>query len=115
MTGLFFTRLSEYNDHEGEKWNWWLQTTDNEEEIYKLAKLLRDAEAHSDFELDFQLHMQDVEPESVVDKLVQYADSGYNRSNNKVVGKFTCPDSFDENLDELYKGGINRYFQEDAV
>ena len=51
-----------------------------------------------------------VEPEPVVDKLVQYAIEGYSKSHNKVVGVFTRPDTLGEYANDLYKGGINDFF-----
>lgn len=113
MTETMFVRLHEENDWEGERWNWWLQVAGNEVEISKLLGLLRKAEIEEEFDLPFKLHPQDVEPESVVDKLVEYAVSGYNDSDIKVTGKFTCPEDLGYDCDQLYKGGVNNFFEDE--
>lgn len=110
---MFFARLTEYNDNEGETWNWWLQLTDNEAEITRLADLLATVQS-DDPDPSYALHRDDIEPEPIVDKLVQYADSGYFAAHNKVIGTFTCPaDLGGEGLDALYKGGVKDYFCSD--
>lgn len=109
-----FVRLAEFNDHEGERWNWWLQLDGNEQEITKLYDRLEKAEEQFEYELDWGLYGDDQEPESVVDKLVFYAeqDGGYHPAHSKVTGKFTCPEFEDEEdlTRKLYKGGINNFF-----
>lgn len=113
-TEITFTRLQEDNDWEGERWNFWIQLTGNEAEIMKLAGILREEENRTDYELPYQLHPYEVEPESVVDKLVEYADPGYMDSQNKITGVFTCPDYLGEDAENLYKGGITQYFKNDG-
>jgi hypothetical protein len=110
MSETTFIRLHEYNDNEGESWNWWLQLTGNEGGIAELAGLLTTA-LDDDDDPCYALHADDVEPESVVDKLVEYAESGYYATHNKVLGTFTCPADFGEALNDLYKGGIRDYFK----
>jgi hypothetical protein len=105
-----FVRFREVNDHEGETWNTWLQVDGNEEELRKLDALLADVEREVEYDFPYSLHAEDVEPEDVVDKLCEYAESGYGRSHDKVTGKFICPDSLGEYADDLYKGGIKDYF-----
>lgn len=102
-----FMRFHEYNDHEGESWDWWLQVTGNEAEIAKLASLL-DAVEEDDDDPWFDL-TPDMETEEIVDKLVLYAQNGYYAAHNKVVGVFTCPEHIG---DSLYKGGIRDFFTE---
>lgn len=104
-----FVRLHEYNDHEGERWNWWLQVTGNEQEIAKLAHLLDDASEQVEWDLDYDL-TSDIESEQVVDILALYAEQGYYAAHNKVTGKFTCPDDLGEDQDRLYKGRICDFF-----
>lgn len=104
-----FVQFTEINDHEGETWHFWLQLDGNEREITKLSDLLDEAAAEATFELDYTL-TGNIEPENVVDKLVQYADSGYMATHNKVTGKFTCPEVLGDNADNLYKGGICAHF-----
>lgn len=110
---MTFVRFHEYNDHEGEGWNWWLQLTGNEDEISKFAELLLEEERKRDYDLSYTLHPEDVEPEPVVDILVRYAKAGYNDSDNKVTGKFECPDDLGEDADRLYKGGVNSFFEDE--
>lgn len=110
MDEILFVRFHETNDNEGESWNWWLQSTGNQQELAKLAELL--ATDKNRFEDDgwFTLHLDEVEPRTVVDKLVQYAEDGYFSSHSVVTGTFTCPEYLDENRDDLYKGGIRDFF-----
>lgn len=108
MSETVFVRFSEYNDHEGESWDWWLQLTGNEEEISKLAALLD--EIDNDDDPWHVLHMDDAEPESVVDKLAQYAGDGYYAAHNKVVGSFTCPPDLGEDAEALYKGAVRDFY-----
>lgn len=107
-----FVRLNEYNDNEGEVWNWWLQVTGNESQIGKLAALLNGAQEDSEDYPDYELGPY-VEPERVVDVLVKYSEDGYYASHNKVVGTFTCPET-DDILQHLYKGGIRNLFDKAA-
>lgn len=101
-----FVRFHEYNDHEGERWNWWLQVDGNEAQIAKLAGLIDDMDqAEPWFDLT-----PDMESERNVDLLVMYSEGGYYDGHNKVSGVFTCPDKIDE--DTLYKGRIRDMFRE---
>lgn len=106
MPELMFVRFHEYNDNEGESWDFWLQLTGNEAEMAKLDRLVSES-ADDEY---YSLRMSDVEPESVVDKLVQYAESGYMGAHNKVKGVLTCPDDLGEDADDLYKGGVEALF-----
>lgn len=104
-----FVKFTEYNDHEGETWNFWLQLDGNEVELSKLQSCLISSD-------NYQLSAVPVD-ESEVDILVKHTDSGYMYYDNKVTGQFTCPEP---NLDELvdyewldnhfYKGHIMEYF-----
>lgn len=117
-----FVRFHEVNDHEGESWNYWLQVEGNEGELNELYKLLAYIEEEQGYESWFSLKITEIEPEWVVDKLVEYAEDGYNMSHNKVLGKFTCPQvlcydeepiDLEEQVDNLfYKGGITKHFKE---
>ncbi|HWO62698.1 MAG TPA: hypothetical protein VNO31_21975 [Umezawaea sp.] len=116
MTETRFLQLTEHNDHEGETWHQWLQVDGNETELDKLRSLLVDADAAAeDDPEDFPYELGETEPESVVDILVRYAESGYSTSHSKVLGVFTCPDTLGEDGDDnLYKGGITSCFKQDA-
>lgn len=110
-----FVRFQEYNDHEGETWNSWLQLDGNELDIEALAERLRLTQEDSDFDLDYTLHLTQVEPESVVDKLCLYAECGYGYSHSKVTGKFTCPEDLGPDAEKLYKGRIRDFFKKDEA
>jgi len=114
MNEAMFVRFHEECDWEGESWDFWLQLDGNEEELANLAVLLRNGEvlAEDDDEGEdsaYSLNMEAVEPESVVDKLVQYAERGYYQAHTKVTGEFVCPDTLAG--DRLYKGGIKKFFR----
>lgn len=112
MSERQFVRLHEINENEGATWTWWLEVGGNEEALGRLGELLRQAEDKDEAEDDFPYSYapQDQEPESVVDKLVEYADENYYPSHNKVIGVFTCPDDLGDHQDVLYKGGIRDLF-----
>ena len=104
MPETLFLQFTETNDHEGETWHYWLQIDGNELNIDQFRELV-DALDDEQYELTVN-----IEPESVVDKLVQFADSGYGRTHSKVTGVFTCPDDLGEYGDSLYKGGVSKFF-----
>jgi hypothetical protein len=107
-----FVRFEEYNDHEGEHWSWWLQVDGNEAELLKFEALLDALKDAVEFDLDYTLYPEEVEPEAVVDKLVEYADRNYYPAHNKVTGVLQCPNNLGEDAYYLYKGGITNYFKE---
>jgi hypothetical protein len=116
MAELMFVRLRETNDWEGESWDWWLQVDGNEDAIAKLREILEVwAPDWGTDDPPFVLHLDNVEPEHVVDKLVQYAAENYFRLHNKVSGRFTCPDDLGENAELLYKGAIRSCFKKDGT
>lgn len=103
-----FVKFEEYNDHEGERWYFWLELGGNEDGLRELASAL---EGNDSYRID--LSEQPV-PESEVDVLVKHAEYryGYNQLDTKVVGTFTPPnfgDDFDPD-DFFYKGGIEDFF-----
>ncbi|WAL67107.1 deaminase [Amycolatopsis cynarae] len=110
-TPLTFARFIETNEWEGETWNFWLQTTGNEEELARLRDYLaRHGEQTEDAE--FQL-ADDVLTESEVDLLVRYSDGGYTSSHSKVTGPMRFPEGFDHNAApdaQIYKGRIRHFF-----
>lgn len=111
MSETTFVRFHEYNDNEGESWDWWLQLDGNEDQLTKLDALLAETLADDD-DPWYRLHLDNREPESVVDKLVHYADFGYFAAHTKVTGRFVCPESLGEDADLLYKGRIRGLFQD---
>lgn len=118
-----FVKFEEYNDNEGEDWNFYLQLDGNEEELKRLEDILNTIEGGG--ECYYKLNLAPLE-ESEIDTLVKHGGSGYMPYHNKVTGKFTCPeidmepweyeipDSAWEFLDDnFYKGDICRHFKED--
>lgn len=99
-----FIKFRETCDWEGESWNFWLQLDGNEKEIEKLKELIKDRENYKIFDC--------VLDEKDVDILVKKSDSGYLTYENKIVGKFSVDKIIlNKNIDNLYKGGIEDYFQ----
>lgn len=105
---LTFVRFREYNDWEGESWDFWLQLDGNEAELAKLDQKLTEY-WEGKFDPWYTLHLGYVETEDIVDKLVEYAEEGYMPSANKVVGTFTWS-KFDTPQGWFYKGGIKDFF-----
>jgi hypothetical protein len=104
-----YVQFTEVNENEGETWHFWLQVNSNNAELGKLRGLLAAVQENAEEDAVYVL-TENVEPESVVDKLVRYADEGYMPSHIKVSGVFTCPESLGEYGDGLYKGRIADYF-----
>lgn len=125
-TQKYFVKFREYNDNEGESWNFWLQLDGNESELQDLDKLINTAEMGGSE--SFSLDMKNPIHESEVDILVKHTEGGYMNDHNKVTGTFKCPDikinpeweeipdEFFEELDDtFYKGDIARHFKEEIV
>ncbi|WP_068059325.1 hypothetical protein [Nocardia xishanensis] len=117
-----FVRYIENNDHEGERWVFWLQKDGNEAALAELEQILETAEAEATaaegyYEMPYQIPA-DIEPEAVVDKLVEYAEGGYMDGHNKVRGKLDLTRlrgrSWEGAFDTLYKGGIRNMFKDDT-
>jgi hypothetical protein len=108
-----FVPFVEKNDWEGETWTFWLQLDGNEDELVRLYELVSDNET-------YELDLNDVESEESVDRAVRRAHVGYHYSDNKVTGRFLCPEksnkenqTLSEFLDDaFYKGGIADHFRE---
>lgn len=111
-TSKRFVPFVEENDWEGETWTFWLQLDGNEDELVHLYELLSDQETYT-------LDLNDVESEDAVDRIVARAGVGYFHSDNKVTGRFVCPQptgdwgNRQEFLDDkFYKGRIEDHFRE---
>jgi hypothetical protein len=111
-----FVQFTEFNDHEGETWHFWLQLDGNEHELDKFRHLLTETAygLHEEVLEDLGYVLtKNVEPESVIDLLVRYgADEAgrYMAQHHKITGVFTCPVSLGENAEHLYKGRIRQHF-----
>lgn len=101
-----FVKFLEYNDHEGETWRFWLQYTGNELEIKKLYDAIEKFGVE-----DYNLYLETY-PESEIDALVKHSECGYMHYENKVIGKFTCPnfENSEDLYEALYKGDIKKYW-----
>lgn len=102
-----FVEFTEYNDHEGETWAFWLQVNGNEDELNKFAEQLDEEDLEEQFSLnDTTLDEHDV------DVLVKHGGGGYMNNHTKVTGVFRLV-SYDDILldDVLYKGGIRDFFK----
>lgn len=110
-----FVELTEYNDHEGETWSFWLQLDNNEAELKKLADLLEDEM----YEEQLSLSMTPT-PEDEVDILVKHSRGNYMCDHSKITGEFTMPEipegyDYDDQsefyIEYFYKGGIKDSFK----
>jgi hypothetical protein len=119
-----FVKFVENNDHEGEKWTFWLQVHGNESALDKLADVIRQYEEANDAGpgwSEYRLHEGTVIPERDVDVLVKHGGGGYMNNHNKVTGTLQVPDDllgdgeYGKNLDRLYKGGIENLFYSEAA
>jgi len=99
-----FLQYWEINEHEGERWRFWLQLDGNSEAINLLEGLIHDDESY--------LLTDETASEEEVDILVKWSDSGYMQNENKVTGRLVVPEDFDE--DALYKGGIRHLFDKEG-
>jgi hypothetical protein len=97
-----YIKFNEYNDNEGEDWNFYLQAEGNEKEIEKLKNLINEADESETYIVTNFIK------ENEVDVLVKHSDSGYMMFENKVTGKMNIPENFE--VDNLYKGGITKLF-----
>lgn len=101
-----FVRFTENNDWEGESWNFWLQVDGNQDQLKRLKELAD--ETCGVYELD----LDETRTEDYVDLRVKDAWSGYNCSDNKVVGTLQdLPEVVDWDYDDpFYKGRIEEFF-----
>jgi len=104
-----FVKFVEHNEYEGETWNFYLQTEDNEVALNGLKNAIASYDPDNDIYRLTDTHLTEEE----VDTLVKYSDSGYMPFETKVVGNFDIsllqlnPVTADDNL---YKGGIRDLF-----
>lgn len=105
-----YVRLIERNDHEGERWSWWLEEEGNKDALKRLRACLEEADPFGE---EFELTEERATRESV-DMLVRYSDDEgqYYPDHNRVDGVLTLPENLEDDvLDILYKGGINNLFE----
>lgn len=104
-----FVRFVENNEHEGETWTFWLQVDGNEAALADLWNFLIDQEESEPIEYELFDFEYKTLSEHDVDVLVEYGGEGYMGLHNKVTGVFNYQEP-SEDLRELYKGGIRKYF-----
>lgn len=101
-----YVRWTEYNDHEGESWTFWLQRNGNEAALTELGRFLAVMTSENDesyaLDLDVVLDAHDV------DVLVAHGGSGYRAYHTRVDGRLAVPATLDP--DDLYKGGVEKLF-----
>jgi len=101
-----YTQFTEYNDWEGERWNFYIPTAGNEAAIQELKDRLGKDEAY------YFPEGQELTEEEV-DTLVRHAHDGYMSEHTKLAGRLELPtpakdpeDDYDTLNSVLYKGGI---------
>ena len=108
--GTFIT-FNEYNDNEGEDWNFYLPLENNTEAILALKQKLETLEMTDEYSFGSEI------PENEVDIVVKHSREGYMDFENKVTGtmdvsKFADIDNPADLNDLLYKGGIVTLFKD---
>lgn len=94
----YYRAFTEYNEHEGETWTFYIPVENNEIEIEELQNLC---------ENDRRYEVGDEYTENEVDILVRHARGDYMSDRQKLKGRLTAP----KNIDHLYKGGIRYYMK----
>jgi hypothetical protein len=120
-----FVKFTEYNDNEGETWNFWLQYEGNEKELKRLNDIVELNNA-AGFDKQYSLDMTTFSEEEV-DILVKHTDSGYMNYQNKIEGVLSVPEfnddlfDYEDEIDDevfewcdnnFYKGKIAELFKE---
>lgn len=113
MSDVRFVPLIETNDHEGERWIWWIKFDGNAEAL----ELIESAIDRFDMSEEFDLRWDSVTSEDL--ELLEWTNQffhGYCDQHNRVDGKLNLEkltDALDgewEDVSEvLYKGGIQSY------
>lgn len=101
---IYYAELVERNDWEGESWTFWIQHTGNEAQLELLYDRIEEQNRTEEYSLD----LDNLEPEEIVDRIVRRTRSGYMDYQNKVSGRFTCP----EDVDDLYKGRAENFMED---
>jgi len=108
-----YVKFTEYNEWEGESWNFFIPINGNREAIKKLRKAIKVYLEKSDLE-EFTLST-DTLTESEIDTLIKHANdhTSYRSAQNKLKG-LLCGDMIQKNTiaDLLYKGGIIKLMKE---
>lgn len=114
-----FVKFTERNDNEGETWFFFLPVNNDEEHAH--YKVFSKA-IELDEEETYSIELENLVSENEVDILVKHSPEGYMDTFNKIEGRMkqtefkdicerlSNEDSFEEAMDELYKGGIKRFF-----
>ncbi|WP_029931069.1 hypothetical protein [Nocardia otitidiscaviarum] len=106
-----YGRLIEYNDWEGETWNFWLAVDGNGPALDRLVEFV--AKRYGDDDPQPFRFTDDLLSAEQVDLLVRFAECDYMPTHNRVDGVLTLPGELgDDFARKLYKGGIKGFFTE---
>jgi len=98
-----FIKFTESNQHEGERWHFYVPYHGNEEAVEKIKRYIAEKEEELDYIYYFSDELID---EHEVDILVKHTDSGYMDQHNKLEGKLVVPEDVGDINELLYKAGI---------
>lgn len=95
-----YIKFREYNDWEGEVWNWFIPIEGNDKSIEKLKKLIKDSE--------YSISNKEYSEKDVDLLISEESRTGYFNENNKLIGILEIPDNINSNniSEYLYKGTI---------
>jgi hypothetical protein len=107
---MTYRQFTEYSDHEGEHWHFWLSESGNREQLKRLEDYLAN---WVDEEPEFYFEGRHL-TEAEVDLLVEFSDGNYMPSHQKVDGYLSLPAELEEYDPArwFYKGGIKGHFHE---
>ncbi len=119
--GRQFIRFQEYNDHEGETWNFYIpyDSEKEREAVTKLAEILSFSQEPEFDDEYFKFDFENLLWEYEVNTLIKYSSQGYMSQHNLIDGEFQetkyirfmeDEDVGDTLPDYLYKGGIQKFF-----
>lgn len=105
-----YCKITEYNDHEGEFWNFWIPQTASQYYIFCLGEYLKE---NSKLNAIFKIDTTSV-PENYVDILVAYSRCGYYYHDSKLglirPNWQEILDAEEDPFEFLYKTGIKNLF-----
>lgn len=116
-----YVKFVETNDHEGERWVFFLPVDGNQSQLAWLQRLIAEVDAVHDTEGQYALLLDETYPESEVDIVVKHAEDGYMASATKVSGRFQLVSreflvddyGYGPELGGLYKGGVASLFKDE--
>ncbi len=108
-----YVRFEEFNDHEGEEWNFFINKFGNEKFLESLKNALDRVGKQEQYELPYKLYDGEI-PEYEVDILVKYTPSGYMDTfqavdicvSDDIISKLDATNSREDLENLLYKGRV---------